>query len=277
MPNSGPPTDADFAEMQRAGGLVFPDGPTHYIVLDFETSGFKANGSVPSDAYCHQPGSQHADCLLEVGFVVLDAKTLETVDEGWQAIVPAGVESVSEFDEWREQLKANDSYVFDMHTKNGLFDFIRAHVASAASKPEEVRSTHQNTEQMLLKRFAKLLPEGVRIEDVNAGNSPLVFTGNSIANLDIPMMRLWMPKLHNMFSYRIMDVSVLRMFYNDVAKVALPDGLNEYIKSGGGKEAVHRAFDDARHCAHAYRRLVGYARDVAKDAASYQREGGWRE
>lgn len=256
--------------------------PSHFIAIDLEGSGFKTRGTWGSSPV-HKLNSEQPDCILEVGFVVLDANTLETVDEGWSAVVPPGITTVEAFDEWCEALKVYNAYVFDMHTKNGLLDFIRAHVRSASDRSEpkahyaadhppshyarEVLSTVSKVEADLVARFAKLVTKVEPAKDGRAhlhqGNSPLTMLGNSIAKYDVPMIETWMPKLNNILSYRIMDVSQMRMFYNDVAKVQLPDGLNEYIKSGGGKEAVHRAFDDARHCAHAFRRLVGYGRDVA--------------
>lgn len=274
--------------------------PSHFCVLDLETSGLDASRPVKFPYGRHTPGTD-PDCILEVGFVVLDAKTLEIVDEGWSAVVPPGLhvpeetktplfqgtpascvvttpaswgkQAAQQFDEWCEFLKARNPYVFEMHTKNGLLDFIKVHCAGAT--PESL-VTCDKVERDLIKRFTPLVgdvqPSGDGRAHLNPGNSPLVFAGNSSSNLDVPMMKLWMPTLFNMFSYRIQDVSVMRMFYNDIARIEMPEGLNEYIKSGGGKDVVHRALDDAKHCAHALKRLVGYARDVARDASVYQRE-----
>lgn len=82
-----------------------------------------------------------------------------------------------------------------------------------------------------------------------------------------------------------MDVSVLRSFYQDLAKVTLPDGLAEMIKSGVGRSgaraanggSLHRALDDAKNCAEALRECVAYARNRANNGTtviSYGQIGG---
>ncbi len=236
------------------------------IVLDLEGSGLKLKPDYVfrSDSFedrPHQPGYD-ADCILEVGLVVLDGETLKEEHRFSTGVLPPGVETEEQFDRWATMLREKNAFVHEMHTKSGL---LAALVKEAA---DGTLPSYQHVEGVLVDIAAKH-SERLKVEGagpMHAGNSDLMLTGNSIANLDIPMLRLWMPAFHNMLSYRIMDVSVLRTFYTDLSKVTLPDGLAERIKSGTGRagsSTEHRALADAENCAEALREAVKYARDVA--------------
>ncbi len=213
-------------------------------VIDLETSGLNVSGD---------PRKGIPDCILEIGLVVLNAETLvEECAQSWGVMPPSATDTET-FDGWEMNLREKNRFVFDMHSKTesdepSLLAALREH---AGSKGFE----HGAVEQSVLRTLRAHVPEGEKA----------IFTGNSIANLDIPMLRMWMPELHAALHYRIMDVSVLRTFYMELARVKLPDGLAEAIKSGGGG---HRALADALHCAESLRKLVAYARDVQDEAVA---------
>lgn len=252
-------------------------GPRKLAVIDIEGSGLrlKSGRADESDAsYAalpHRPGVDH-DCILEVAVIILDAETLiEETRYSW-FVLPPGVDTAGKFDAWVSALKVADPFVFDMHSKKSsigapslLDDLAGLAGRSEVADSYSLRSRVEDDLTLFLNRLT--LSEST--QDVHPGNSVVMFTGNSIANYDIPMFRCWMPAVVKALSYRIMDVSVLRSFYNTIANVQLPEGLDEAIRSGGNDN--HRAMDDCEHCASALRRLTAYARDVVV-ATDYQNE-----
>jgi len=235
------------------------------FVLDLETSGLNAtpNAIQPNEFVEHRPGVD-PDCILEIGLVVLNADTLEVEHAYAQGLYPPGVEDVEDFDRWTTQLREKNAFVYGMHAESGLFADIRRSFEPGFLGLRTLEESEKNLCK-LVERFS----ERAKIKDagpIHPGNSDVMLVGNSISNLDIPMLRLWMPEFHKMLSYRIMDVSVLRSFYQDLSKVALPEGLAERIKSGTGRSGgrLHRALDDAKHCAEALRECVAYARSFVR-------------
>jgi len=230
------------------------------VVIDLEGSGL--NTEPRSERSPKEP-----DCILEVGLVVLNAETLvEEYRDSWLVQPPfvsnaAFPELEVAFDTWETNLREKNKFVFDMHSKPGTDSPAGESLLQALRKSlKSDRNSHEDVEARMI--AALYMASGLKDEKTRAefallhpGNSPLMLCGNSIANYDIPMLRLWMPNLLKCLSYRIMDVSVLRSFYQDIAKVKLPEGLAEKIKSGGGG---HRALSDALFCAEALRELVTF-------------------
>ncbi len=264
-------------------------GPRKLAVIDLEGSGLrlKSGREDESDAsyaaYPHRPGVDHA-CILEAGIVILDAATLqEEARDSW-LVLPPGVDTLVKFDAWMEALRTADPFVFEMHSKKptppavgawenySLLDMLR----DAAIAMQEggfgyvsgLDYCRVNVPHFLHgARYDHKLPGRapqvwcpIDLDTVHPGNSDVMFVGNSIANYDIPMLRRWMPDVVKALSYRIMDVSVLRSFYNTIAAVELPEGLDLAIRAGGN--ADHRALGDAEFCAEALRRLASYARNA---------------
>jgi oligoribonuclease (3'-5' exoribonuclease) len=238
-------------------------GPTHYAVIDFEGSGL-LKAPFKNDGSRHRPGRE-ADCILEVGLILLDAHTMEEVARHEWLVLPPGVETVAMFDAWATELSECNRFVFDMHSKSSpsmpsLLDALRNTLSDTARFSRDTLARAELDIFETLRPFADPGDTG----KVHQGNSPVMFCGNSIANYDIPMMAMWMPRVHNILSYRTMDVSVLRTFYVEAAKVKLPDGLAESIKAGAGD---HRAMADCVLCADNLRSLKRYARDAVDESA----------
>lgn len=257
--------------------------PKFLAVIDLETSGLNVRPN--SRAYGttwgpdgdvtkppHTPGTD-PDCILEVGLVVLDASTLtEMFKKSW-LVLPPGVSSKVDFEVWVSTLRECSKFVYDMHDNAGegpddksLLYALRDRLGSTMSQAYSHAFIEESVIDALKDTCGAYV---VELMDPNAGvpkerhpgNSDIILTGNSIANLDLPMLRNWMPKLHNMLSYRIMDVSVLRTFYVDLARTIGADHPTALaIKSGGGG---HRALSDALYCSQFLRELVVYARGTA--------------
>jgi oligoribonuclease (3'-5' exoribonuclease) len=229
------------------------------LVLDFEGSGLNTTPHAVErfEAYenePHRPG-QDPDCILEVGLVVLDAETLKEEQRFSAAVLPPGADNNEKLGRWTAMLREKNSFVYEMHEKSGLLNNLKNPGVQEVLYVSEVEAR--------LCALVMVVSDRAKVDGagpMHPGNSDVMFTGNSIANYDIPLMKLWMPKLHKLLAYRIMDVSVLRTFYTDLARVALPPGLADKIKTGGGG---HRALSDAEWCADALRECVTYARNAS--------------
>ncbi len=227
------------------------------IVADLETSGLNVASPPATRAILDTP-----DCILEVGVVVLDANlgengappSFKELARFEQLVLPPMVSNVETFDMWATNLREKNSFVHNMHTESGLLAALRV----VAGSEHEMLYHHSEVESFMIELLERHTDLPASPKPMHPGNSDLIFTGNSIANLDIPMFRLWMPKLLEKLSYRIMDVSVLRTFYTQLACVPLPPELDAAIKSGGGG---HRALSDAVWCADSLRKLVDFVRD----------------
>lgn len=255
------------------------DGPKFYAVIDVESSGLKTAGRKTIDYGRHIPGDC-ADCILEVGLIVLDATTLAEVYRNEWLVLPPGVRTEKDFDAWEVVLRERNPFVFEMHTKPSSKDGIITRsslltcLRNGVNDPEGLGLP--TLAEIELDVFEALRPfTGSMVHDgasdatstVHPGNSPVVMAGNSVANLDIPLLKLWMPRVHNALSYRIMDVSVLRTFYVETSKVALPPGLAESIKAGASD---HRAMADVELCVKNMRDLRAYARGAHEALAHTQ-------
>jgi oligoribonuclease (3'-5' exoribonuclease) len=201
----------------------------------------------------HEPGVD-PDCILEVGYVSLDGKTLKNVNKGSSLVLPPGVKTAEDFDKWCEKLAVADAFVFKMHTDSGLLAQLRE-LAARTRQTDPVTGFDEGTHAHVEIAFRNDIFAACNApEPVHPGNSKVMFLGNSIANYDIPMFRMWMPEVLRMLSYRIMDVSILRSF-TGFAGIELPGALNAAIKSGGGG---HRALEDALFCAESFRQVVDF-------------------
>lgn len=248
---------------------------THLAVIDLEGSDLNTN-PFPLRSGPHRPGS-HIACILEVGLVIIDAKTLEKVVEHSWLVTPPEIFTERGFEDWVTELHEN-AFVYEMHTKSGLLQLLRDEYRKQPAPFEtKVWPTPQKVAQDLASTLRAFVSNVEETEDgrhgLHPGNSPLMFTGNSIANYDLPLIRYWMPEVHKILSYRTYDLSVLRTHYTDLAGVELPPGLDALIKSGTGnqgRESTHRALDDARWCAEGLRQLIGYSREAG---AAYKARG----
>ncbi len=310
MPNENTPTETNTETTTETKPKK--KGPSKLAVIDLEGSGFRLqDANRVGDSYAsyartpHRPGIDH-DCILEVGVVILDAATLqEEVRQSW-LVLPPGVDTVEKFEAWREALKVADPYVYEMHSKSvpgvpSLLDDLAFGL---------VKNTVENIDRIMFdvvqflrehstlgKKVVAVNRQNGEVVDIDAiemgkaydsktmadptfdwskahpGNSDVMMCGNSIANYDIPMLRRWMPSLVDTLSYRIMDVSVLRTFYTELACVPLPPDLDALIRTGtGSKEATHRAMDDCLSCAEGLRGLADHAAMESNLAAMWNEQ-----
>ncbi len=216
------------------------------------------------------------DCILEMALAVVDARTLEIEDVEKWLVLPPNVDGPRSFAAWELDLKRTNSFVFDMHTKNGLLEELRgaAYVASSAS--DDGGAFLERVEQEALRFLVKNCPAlqavrenrreaapgetlfGDSVDDLPKGrDSSFMFTGNSIANLDIPMLKTWMPRFAEALHYRIMDVSVLRTWLCDISGVDFPEEIANAIRTGSPVRSsseetpaaeAHRAYGDVKAC-----------------------------
>jgi oligoribonuclease (3'-5' exoribonuclease) len=199
------------------------------------------------------------DCILEIGLVVLDADKpdLPQIEAERWLVLPPDVDGPKSFAAWEKRFAASNPYVFEMHSQKGengtsLLDELRA---LASPEPWVEPLELKQIEDAMVTVLLNLTPN--ENLPLTQGKSEFLFAGNSIANLDIPMVKKYFPRFHSMLHYRIMDVSVLRTFYTHLAGGLLPEDIAVAI-AGGAKG--HRAYDDAKHAADTLRELVQWVR-----------------
>lgn len=114
------------------------------------------------------------DVILEIGIIITDGSLKEIASS------PAVICSAE-----KASLDAMNDFVRDMHTKSGLI----GEVSWGGCRINEAED--------LLLDFLYTFAE--------PGQVPMA--GSSIGSLDRPMLRKYMPRLHDWFSYRNVDVS----------------------------------------------------------------------
>lgn len=215
----------------RGGSFAYM---TKLVVLDLETSGL--------DPKKH--------CILEVAYRILDLQTLQECmgfSFHFSAVVcPPEVDGPKSFDAWVARL---DPFIRDMHAKNGLL--------------AEIREELQQGDALDIDDVSRHLQPVLRIIKDAEDDGVLMLTGNSLASLDIPMLREYMPAVYELFHYRTMDISVIRSFYRLVVGSAT-DALMAKATNGD----THRAMDDVLSCAEALRALRAHARGGSVPRAS---------
>ena len=156
-----------------------------------------------------------ADCILEVACVLTTANYQLVEVEARSAVVPWPPAVL-------ESLRAHaHPVVQDMHDKSGLW--------AACSDPRVVAPS----EALVAQDFADWLN--------NLGAHRLEMAGSSV-HFDSAFLRARMRNLHDVFSHRDIDVSVLRglaKLWNPAVFAARPEG-------DSTKAAKHRALDDIR-------------------------------
>jgi oligoribonuclease len=148
---------------------------------------------------------ERTECILEVGMIVTD-DSLRPI-EGTNVIV----KPLAGYD-----MSKVDPFVVAMHTKNGLLEEIKGEKAIRRYEAEAV----------LVDALV-----GLGFSDKNRAT----IAGNSV-HFDLICLREHMPKLHNLFSHRILDVTTI----NEVAKRIAPDTFKGRPSTGSN----HRAWGD---------------------------------
>lgn len=121
-------------------------------------------------------------------------------------------------------LKNMNDYVTNMHTENGLLETVRALDTPTTEEADENFAE-------FLKRFNSGEPKNV------------ILAGNSVAGVDIPFKKVFLPLSDAEMHYRYLDVTSVRIaagiwFGHDT----------DFEKSRG-----HRAFDDILECLEEFR------------------------
>jgi len=143
------------------------------------------------------------DRIIEIGWFLTDG--LQEVTEPQSVLItisPAG-----------QELMDQDMFVKTMHTENGLLDDMKNFGSIMIEDAED-----------------QILEDLYKVEF-----DTLVLAGSSV-HFDRGFIRNWMPRLDEKLSHRHFDVSVLRMFFDNVLTAENPLG-NDHVTK-------HRALED---------------------------------
>lgn len=248
--------------------------PGLLAIIDLETSGLDVQN----------------DCILEIAMAIVDpaqmdftgspearAKDAGVLDVEKFLVLPPDVDGPKSFAAWERRFEKENPYVYTMHSTEHDGRSLLGDLREAASDAGKgvagydvgfVETSLRNT----LRTHDSV--EAARTMDLDdqarGANSSYLFTGNSIANLDIPILRRQMPRLHAAMHYRILDVSVIKTWLVDIVKAPLPKEIELAISKGkcvedaaaGGPTFVetHRAYDDVIACISQLRAVTSWMR-----------------
>ncbi len=155
------------------------------------------------------------ECILEVALIITE-DNLDTIASMNTVVRPVASA--------RDYLEHMDPFVRDMHTKNGLLDDvknfgIRRYEAELA--------------------LVKFMEDVARRRDLKMSDMKMPLAGNTIS-FDRNFLAYHMPKFHNLFHYRSLDVTG----FNETAKRMWPELWKTRPQVEGG--VAHRAHADAK-------------------------------
>lgn len=157
---------------------------TPIVFLDLETTGL----------------DPQLDHILQIAIQVVDGETIEPIGEPF-------VSDVALTEAAAGRLYMNP-FVRDMHRKTGLLDRLE----SAISDPGQPDRGPYGLDRTQGATLAFLRARGLLPREGALPRRPtLTLAGNSV-HFDLAFLRTHMPRLAAMFSHRLLDVSVLRMF-----------------------------------------------------------------
>lgn len=171
--------------------------PKWWLWFDFETTGLWTAADEPPQ-------------LLEMAAVLLPFGELD-FEKG--EVLTDTVFKCAE-----HHLQAMDSFVVDMHVKNGLLD--------------EVRKSTTLPAQAELEVVRGLLEAGARKNEV-------ALAGSGIAAFDVPLLRLYMFQLYDFVHYAPYDLGLGRRILNGLWSGLVGD-------APGGDDSDHRALGDVK-------------------------------
>lgn len=196
------PADTEVAE--------YGPNPGNLMFVDFET-----NGLLTMDHFTP----------LEVSVIITDAR-LRVVEEVGPLL----------FQTTQTQLEAMDEVVRQMHTKTGLLEKLQTH-------GEAVEQVDQALSDLAARHFP------ARGQWLNQAGGPykagdryrgIMMAGQSVGGFDRIVVARFLPKLHAMMDYRVLDVSGMR----HMAESLHPDvDLSEQIEA----RYTHSSLDDVRY------------------------------
>jgi hypothetical protein len=223
-------------------------------------------------------------CILElaVAIVYVTPRALAPADrfvvldvEKW-LVAPPDVDGPRSFAAWERRFEKEQPFVFKMHSTEYDGSSLLADLRQAGGgRPHEIIDAEA----------AALLEKHRATEFLTDGTKPpeperILFTGNSIANLDMPLVRKFLPRLHAAMHYRIMDVSVLKTWMLDIMDVPLPKEIAVAISKGikveqAGRAIIvetHRAYDDVTACIDQLRAISTWTRATLLDGLKIEAE-----
>ena len=184
------------------------------LFLDLETTG----------------SDEDLDEIIEVGIVMLDAKTLEEIDSFTEVIAPND----------NAYLRMEDEDVVrKMHEVNGLAELIRK----------------DRRENMFLKGANAVdleITDWLR-KHVGNDNTQIPYGGSGVAHFDRRFIKKYLPKFDKMITHWAHDVGTIRRSF---VKAGLQTADNFLEKTGQAKD--HRALQDARVHADEFRLYQRY-------------------
>lgn len=188
-----------------------------FVFVDLETDGTKAQA-------CE---------ILEAGFSWY-SKDLQLIERYETLLVTTGTADLI------DRIRTDPEYAFvaDMHTANGLLDDLTAAVAAAEELPADL-SGYESQFVEVLTRW------GVDTKTPLCGSSH---------RMDREFLARWMPKVDELFSYRIIDASSFR----EAGLILDPDGTRSRLDSiTDCGEPTHRVAEDMHHSANLLRVFHG--------------------
>lgn len=213
--------------------------PDFLLFLDFETT----------DLFDQKPD------VIEVGVLIADMATLTRVSEWSTVLLPEWVEGPRSCARWLESFRTSCPFVYAMHSKvcsidgapaRSLIDEVIAR--ARAGSGEETPYWGSVVRTMMLNACDCSLGEGKE--------SRFMLAGNSIGNMELPLLQTRYPDLSRVLHYRTMDVSTLRTFFKHIDRdrwdrIGRYDMYTDYralLEHGHspGDEEVHRALVDVR-------------------------------
>lgn len=182
------------AHLAAASGIMENLGQ-RFVFIDIETTGL----------------NHMTEVVLEMGVRIIDAN-LDTIDD-----FDVLIWDTPPYDLRLKQLsEQEDKYVFDMHTKNGLWDACRAEGLEPAHAEEQL--------------FGFLSGHGIHPDEPLCGSS---------VQFDRAFLMEQYPAVHNLFSYRNIDTSTVKELCRRF-NPPIYEALNKYVIP----KKLHRVLPD---------------------------------
>lgn len=184
----------------------------YLLWLDLETTGLDTTADVP----------------LELACLVTDMELRPVKNHEWE------YEVLFSSDGWAAIRLAENEYVTNMHTENGLLAAIKQ------GHPKTI----QGAENELLAMIAAL-PWGI--------DEAIALAGTGVAAYDMRVLENWMPRLAEFLDYRTFDIGHMRRFLSDIVGLSddqMPPKADDEHRAMGD---VHNALEQAAGMKHLFR------------------------
>lgn len=170
-----------------------------YLVFDLESTGVRFD----------------ADHVLEIGAIAIDDDFNKIAT--YSALVCVPMSLVNEALDNQFKGGVQDTFVRDMHTKNGLLHDLAVSenfdLATQGTRRTQPAAAYADCAG----QFTGWLVE----QGYTPGN--VVLVGHSIATFDVPMLKAKMPLIHNWLSHRTMDFGGIGRFLRKQCMAPIPE------------------------------------------------------